>query len=215
MMKEQVKEMYDQITMPEETQDRIRKAMQQGKAPKQSPWKRFGSTAAAMAAMLTLVLVLSPTARAAVDDVVRYVFGTATITVDTENGNILSVVSYPAEGTENPVFVEVKGGVEDRKMYFSYEGQYVDITDKTSMETPYIHKYVDEENIEHIIIIGGEPDNFGVSEFYRQTGEDLQPWQGWEGGYSENYIDNETGKAYPWLAKAWEELNLPWPLPGA
>ena len=99
-------------------------------------------------------------------------------------------------------------------MYFSANGQYIDITDKTSMETPYIYTYVDEQNIEHMLIIGGVPDNFGVSEFYREVVEGQQDWQGWIGGYSDNYLDNETGKAYPWLAAAWEELDLLWPMPG-
>ena len=100
-------------------------------------------------------------------------------------------------------------------MYFSIHGEYIDITDKTSMETPYIYTYVDDSNVEHILIIGGEPDNFGVSEFYREVVEGQQDWQGWIGGYSTNYCDNATGKAYPWLAAAWEELNLLWPMPGA
>ena len=36
----------------------------------------------------------------------------------------------------------------------------------------------------------------------------------WLGGEGANYLDMETGKVYPWLVNAWEELNIPWPLPG-
>lgn len=218
-MREQVKEMFEQVTMPEETAQTIRMAMAEGRKPR----RQYGNVlngAATMAAMLALIFVISPTARAAVDDVVRYVFGGySSIKINAETGEVLSVVSYPTYVEDSSAGESADGGMyfveaTDGRIYFCADGEYIDITDKTSMETPYIHKYVDAENIEHIIIIGGEPDNFGVSEFYRQTGEDLQPWQGWEGGYSENYFDNETGKAYPWLATAWEQLNIPWPMPG-
>ena len=205
-MKEQVKEMFDQITMPEETERKIRQVI----AGEWKPKKRNPGllrAAATVAAMLALILVISPTARAAVNELVRYVVADASFVRDSETGEVMEVV-VDEEGESN-MFIEVGDG----KFYFSANGQYIDITDKTSMETPYIYTYVDASNIEHMLIIGGEPDNFGVSEFYREVVEGQQDWQGWIGGYSSNYIDNQTGKAYPWVAAAWEELNLPWPMP--
>lgn len=212
-MKDQVKDMFAEITMPEESVQKIRKVMAEKAAGKRPhPVRRFSRAAAALAAVVLFACVaMNNRVQAAVNDLVRYVFGSsATIVVDTETGDVLSVTAVDESGQENPVFVEAGNG----KMYFSYDGQYIDITDKCSMETPYIYKYIDDSNIEHTLIIGGEPDNFGVFEFYREIVEGQQDWQGWIGGYSENYLDRETEKAYPWVAAAWEELDLLWPMPG-
>ena len=216
MMKDKVKEMYDQIVMPEECELKIRRAMtqkEQGKKPARAGYALRPATvmAALLAVLLFASVAMNNEVQAAVSNMVRYVFGGAAhIVVDTESGDVLDVTAFDETGMENPVFVEAGDG----KMYFSYDGQYIDITDKTSMETPYIHKYIDDENIEHTIIIGGVPNNFGVFEFYREVVEGQQDWQGWIGGYSENYLDRETEKAYPWVAAAWEELDLLWPMPG-
>lgn len=206
-MKEQVKEMFAQVTMPEETERKVRQAMAETQKSKR---KNPGNlrAVATLAAMMALVFVISPQARAAVNGLVRYVVSDARFIRDSESGEVMEVVID--EESESNMFIEVGDG----KFYFSADGQYIDITDKTSMETPYIYTYVDDANIEHMLIIGGVPDNFGVSEFYREVVEGQQSWQGWIGGYSSNYIDNQTGKAYPWVAAAWEELDLPWPMPG-
>lgn len=212
-MKDQVKEMFEQIRMPEGAAAKIQKAMAQQTAGKSGSgncrWFRPGTVAAALAAVVLFFgIATNNVVRAAVNDLVRYVFESAHFRKDTQTGDLLEITGAK-DG--NPIFVEAGDG----KMYFSIHGEYIDITDKTSMETPYIYTYVDDSNVEHILIIGGEPDNFGVSEFYREVVEGQQDWQGWIGGYSTNYCDNATGKAYPWLAAAWEELNLLWPMPGA
>lgn len=207
-MKEQVKEMFAEVTMPEETAQKIRHTMQQARKSRRHGVLVLGRTAAAITAMLALVLTVSPTARAAAKDLVRYVIADASFVRDDQTGDVLEIAID--EETDGHMFVETSDG----KMYFSVDGQYIDITGKTSMEKPYIYTYIDDANVEHMLIIGGVPDNFGVSEFYRDVSEDAEPWNGWIGGYSENYFDNEAQKAYPWLAAAWEELNIPWPLPG-
>lgn len=217
-MKEHVKDIFDQVTMPAGCEQKVLRAMAdkaEGKTTRNArPALRPATVfAAALALVLFVSAATNNKVQAAMNDLVRYVFGGASfIQMDTETGDIISLVSYPTqEGDPAGVFVEISDG----RMYFGIHGEYIDITDKTSMETPYIHTYVDGDNIEHILIIGGTPDNFGVSEFYREKVEGQQDWEGWVGGYSENHIDNETGKAYPWLAAAWEERNLPWPIPGA
>ena len=204
-MKDQVKEMYEQIKMPEACVQRTKEAMKNMEQKRKQ--RRLGlRPAVALAALLIAGLGMNTRVRAAVNEMVRYVF--ADIAIIREEGEWREV-SFETE-ENGPVFLETDGG----KMYLSVYGQYIDITDKCSMEKPYIYTFVDEENIEHILIIGGEADNFGVSEFYREIVEGQPEWNGWIGGYSENYIDNSTGMAYPWMAAAWEELDLPWPMPG-
>ena len=206
-MKDKVKDMFEKITMPEDTARKIQAAMEQPRPRKKPLW--VGRTVAA-AAMLALVLSLSPQARAATGNLVRYVFGGwSSIVMDEETGKILEVVSFPME-EKDAAYLESKDG----RLYLTVKESRMDITDQTSMEVPFIYTYVDSQNVEHMLIIGGVPENFGVSEFYREKGENLESWQGWIGGYSDNYFDNTTEEAYPWLANAWEKLNLPWPLPG-
>lgn len=207
-MKEQVKEMFAEITMPAAAEERILRAMAEGPAPKRSVVRAFGRTAAAIAAMLALILTISPQARAAAKDLVRYVISDAKFIRDEANGDILEVAID--DETDAHMFIETSDG----SMYFSVDGQYIDITDKTSMETPYIYTYVDDAQVEHLLIIGGVPDNFGVCEFYRDAADKAESWSGWIGGYSENYFDNQAEKAYPWVAAGWEELDIPWPMPG-
>lgn len=213
MMKDQVKEMYDQVVMPEACEQQIRQAMAQKAQGKKSHRTRYALRPATVMAALLAVLLFASVAmnnevRAAVNDLVRYVFESAHFEKNPETGELTEFT--PVEDSV-PVFVEAGDG----RLYFSYDGEYVDITGKTSMETPYIYKYVDKSNVEHTLIIGGVPNNFGVCEFYREIVEGQQDWQGWIGGYSENYLDNATEKAYPWVAAAWEELDLLWPMPGA
>lgn len=206
-MKDQVKEMFEQVTMPEGTEKKIRQAMAENRKPQSRNFGILRSTAA-VAAMLALILLISPTARASVNELVRYVIADASFVRDPESGEVMEVTID--EDHEANMFLKVG----EEKYYFCADGEYINITNKTSMEMPYIYTYVDDANIEHILIIGGEPNNFGVSEFYREAVEGQECWQGWIGGYSENYFDNQTGKAYPWITAAWDELNLPWPLPG-
>lgn len=202
-MKEQVKNMYDQITMPETTEKAVQKAMHQKAAGKRHRNGAIRGVAAA-AVMAALVLVISPQARAAVQDLVRYVISDAQFVRDEETGELLEF------SNDGHTFIETGDG----KMYFSVDGQYIDITDMTSMEKPYIYTYVDDADVEHLLIIGGVPENFGVCEFYRDATNTEQSWNGWIGGYSENYFDNQKEQVYPWVAAGWEECDIPWPMPG-
>lgn len=212
-MKEQVRDMYDRITMPENTKYRIHQAMA-SKAAGQPVRKAIPTRrpVAAAAAFLTVLLLAGATlnteVRAAVNEFVkRYVFnGGLTVIEQREDG-----ASGISHGSSIHLYVEVR---EDGHLYFIANGENTDITDVTSMEEPYIHTYTDADGIEHLLIVGGTPENFGISEFYRESGDSQEGWQGWIGGSSENCMDTQTGNAYPWLAKAWEELNIPWPLPG-
>lgn len=203
-MKEQMKNMFAQVTMPEETERRIRQTMEESRRPRNGKRTSPGRITAAAAVMLALILTISPQARATVNDLVRYVISDSFFVREEESGELLEF-----EG-DGHMFVEAGDG----KMYFSVDGQYIDITDKTSMERPYIYTYVDDAQVEHLLIIGGVPENFGVCEFYRDATNKEKSWNGWIGGYSENYYDNQNESAYPWVAAGWEELDIPWPMPG-
>lgn len=207
-MKQQVKNMFDQITMPAESARRIQCAMAAKAAGQPAKTAHMARPSIIRAAACFTVILLAGTAlntqvRAAVNEFVkRYVFNDGLVVIaQQEDGT--SGVSYTSS---IGLYAEVR---EDGRLYCIANGEDTDITDLASMETPYIFTYTDADAVEHIVIVGGTPENFGVTEFYRESGEEQE---GWIGGFSENCQD-QTGAAWPWLAAAWSELSIPWPLP--
>ena len=203
MMKDQVKLMFTEIQMPDETARRIRMSMaqQQPKGASRRSWRRT----VVLASILLLCLGLTTPVRAAVEELSkRFVFHNGrTLVKVSENG----MVGIAFSGTNIQDCLEARDG----RLYLVANGENRDITDEMSLETPYIYTYVDTQNVEHTLILGGTPDNFGYHEFYREDGGQ-GPWIGGEGSH---YLDSETEQVYPWLAEAWAMLKLPWPLPGA
>lgn len=108
----------------------------------------------------------------------------------------------------------------DGRLYFTANGEYIDITDKISYEEPFIYIYTDEEQIIHYIAVGGvydpNPDRIGHGwQEYFQNAPGTEPFDptsedGWIGGHGHNHIDVKTETAYPWSAKALEEFDTPW-----
>jgi len=211
-MKQQVKQMYEQIKMPASCVQAIRRAAENQAREETRPVPSRRRPAAVAAAFLAAVLVaglaFNTEVRAAVDQFLkRYVFyqDTAVIEID---GDGTAMTSYD---TGAPLFAQVRDG----RIFFVANGEDLDITDQTSLEEPFLYTYVDDQNVEHSLIVGGTPENFGVHAFFREHGVHANSQDGWLGGYGSNYLDPDTGKAYPWLEKAWEELHIAWPLPGA
>lgn len=203
----QVKEMYEQIHMPESTQQRIRTAM--AETPRQvTVWKR----AAAMAAMVVLVLFLSPTVRAAVEGwVVKYVFPDSGMTLyeqKDENGEITSVMGVD---TESDGFAQYRDG----KLYFTGNGENLDITEEIQEDAPYYYTYVDDYGLTHYMAVGysGTPENFGIYEFIREVADGQTSAEGWVGGSGRNFLDPATETRYSWVDLVWEHWNIPWSKP--
>lgn len=205
-MKDQVKDMFAEITMPEDSARRIRRAMAEKQAGQtvQRPRRRPAAAAAVVLSVLLLAgLGLNTQVRAAVENLLkRYVFHNGNTVIEKREDGMsgISTLTNVADCLE----------VRDGRLYLIANGENRDITDETSMEKPYFYTYVDSQAVEHLLILGGTPDNYGYHEFYREDSG-----QGdWLGGEGANYLDMETEKAYSWLVNAWEELNIPWPLPG-
>lgn len=203
-MTNQVKDMFAEITMPEESVQKIRAAMAEkalGK-PRKKAAPRPATAAAVLSVLLLAGLACNTQVRAAVDEFLkRYVFNNGNTVITISEDGMCAVSHTPSM----QLYLRTE---EDGRLYLLVNGEHIDITDQTSMEKPYIYTYVDEDDVEHLLIAGGTPENHGIHEFYREIGGT------WLGGYGENYLDMETQTAYPWLAAAWEELNLPWPMPG-
>jgi len=198
----QVKNMFEQIKMPLETERRICQTMKKSPRPVVL-WKR----AAAAVAMLVLVIVLSPTVRAAVNNwVVKYFWPDSDITIyemTDENGEVVGIAGVD---TESPGFVRLVNG----RLYFLGNGEKIDITEQITEEEPYYYTFVDEYGLTHNMAVGisGGIENFGIYEFIRNEAESE-----WITGTGRNFLDPETETRYPWVDLVWEHYSIPWPKP--
>lgn len=212
-MKQEIVNVFDSVTMPESCVRRIRQAVNSGAGSSYFHRKQLQRGLTAFAVCLTALLILSPQVRAAVNNwVVRYVFPESGVTIYEETDQNGELVRIMAVDTEHPAFARYQDG----RLYFTGNGENRDITEEISPEMPYIYTYSDEYGLTHYMAVGYSDslENFGIYEFLREKGEEQQTWEGWVNGYGRNFLDPETGTRYPWVDIVWEQLELPWPLPG-
>ena len=206
-MKKQVKEMFAQVTMPEETEKKIRSAMVTAGPAARKPVGRRLATAAAV---LLLVFFISPQARAAVEGwVVKYFFPGSDLTIYEQtdaSGNVVGIAA--SVDTEAPPFARIVNG----RLYFLGNNEKIDITDEITEEKPYFYTYVDDYGLTHAMAVGysGTLENYGIYEF---IWEDVDGTRDWVTGTGRNFLSSETETRYPWVDIVWAELDVPWPMP--
>lgn len=206
-MKKQVKEMFAQVTMPEETEKKIRSAMVTAGPAARKPVGRRLATAAAV---LLLVFFISPQARAAVEGwVVKYFFPGSDLTIYEQtdaSGNVVGIAGVV--DTEAPPFARMVNG----RLYFLGNNEKIDITDEITEEKPYFYTYVDDYGLTHAMAVGysGTLENYGIYEF---IWEDVDGTRDWVTGTGRNFLSSETETRYPWVDIVWAELDVPWPMP--
>lgn len=207
-MKEQVKDMFAQVTMPQETEQRIRRAMATEISRNRPP--AWGRSLAAIAAMLVLLLTISPAARAAVNGwMVKYFWPDSDLTiyeVKNQNGEVEATVAVV--DTEAPTFARIVNG----RLYFVGNGEKIDITDEIAEDAPYYYSFVDEYGLTHDMAVAysGTIENFGVYEFIWREENGIKNWTA---GTGRNFMNLETEDQYPWVEIIWEDLDIPWPMP--
>lgn len=204
-MKKEIVEAFDAVTMPEGCEEMIRRAIREGWKPEKKPVRRLHPVAAALAVMV-LLLSMSTEVRAAVNNiVVKYFFPGSDITIYEETDENGEVVRITAVDTEAPPFARI---VNDR-LYFTGNGEKIDITDQITEEKPYYYTYEDDYGLIHYMAVGysGDIGNFGIYEFIREEAGD------WVTGTGRNFLDPETEERYPWVDIIWEEWDIPWPMP--
>lgn len=204
-MKDQIRNMFEQITMPRDTEMRIRAAMDR-RQPAKSRWK----PAVTAAAVLAMLLLISPQARAAVEGwVMKYVFSGSDLTIYQQTdpqGNVTGIMA--TVDTEAPAFAQVVDG----RLYFLGNGENLDITDEIAEDNPFFYTYVDNYGLTHAMAVGysGSIENYGIYEF---IWEDVDGQRDWVTGSGRNFLSSETEARYPWVDLVWQELNVPWPMP--
>lgn len=205
-MKDQVKEMFAEIAMPETCAEKIRQETEKKAVRKRPILRPILATAAALA----LVLCLSPRVRAAVDEWLVTTFPNLDVTIYEKplkggqggTGQIIQV------HTEQSTFAHMENG----RLYFTGNGENLDITDEIQEDRPYFYRYVDKETGMTIYLtvgMAGSIENFGVYEFIQDPNGE------WIGGTGRNMFDPDTNETYPWVSLVWEELEIPWPMPEA
>lgn len=207
-MKQEIVNAFDSVTMSVDCEQRIRQAMARKKTAKMPViWKQL----ATLAAVLALVLCISPEARAAVNRIVRYAFPQSGITIYEETDAQGNVVGITAVDTEAAPFAQLREG----RLMFLGNGETIDITDQITEDNPYIYSYVDDYGLTHYMAVGysGSIENYGIYEFIREVTEGQADWEGWVTGTGRNFLDPETETRYPWVDIVWQELNIPWPMP--
>ena len=204
-MKDQIRDMFKQTTMPRDTEMRIRAAM-----GKRQPAKPRWKPAVTAAAVLAMLLLISPQARAAVEGwVMKYVFPGSDLTIYQQTdpqGNVTGIMA--TVDTEAPAFAQVVDG----RLYFLGNGENLDITDEIAEDAPFFYTYVDNYGLTHAMAVGysGSIENYGIYEF---IWEDVDGQRDWVTGSGRNFLSSETEARYPWVDLVWQELNVPWPMP--
>lgn len=204
-MKNPVHDMFAQITMPEETARKIQTTMAQHKGKsRQTVWRSLATAVA----VLALVLMISPHARAAVEGwVVKYFWPDSDITIyEVRDGEVEATVAVV--DTEAPAFARIVNG----RLYFLGNNEKMDITDQIKEEAPYYYSYEDEYGFTHEMAVGysGTIENYGIYEFIwkEENGEKI-----WTTGTGRNFLSSETETRYPWVDIVWADLGIPWPMP--
>lgn len=231
-MEEKIKNAFDAVHMSENCAAKIEEAMAK-QSVSRSPARRIQRLAAAAACLIAVLLTITnPSVVQALEEVYnkltgkvyidqnRYIYDNGKIRIEgTHNWNIDGSVTADAEKG-----LTLTPDIENGRLYFTGNGEKIDITDLISYDTAFTYVFTEESGITHYIGVGGEftPEtglnNVGTFEFLRyQTTADDSPASsraGWMGGYYENYRD-ETGDVAQWIVTAAEELGIPWsPLDG-
>ena len=203
-MKEQVRDMFSEITMPEETEQKVLAAVSRQRKKPQTPFLRSIAT---LAAVLALVILVSPTARAALENwVVKYFFPGSDLTIyeqTDESGHVTGIVGVV--DTEAPPFARMVNG----RLYFLGNNEKIDITEEITEEKPYFYTCEDERGYEIYYVVGYDStiENFGTYEFIKKDGA-------WLTGSGRNFLSTQAeGQAYPWVKVVWDTWDIPWPMP--
>lgn len=214
-MERKVYDFFEGETMPEDCANRIEDRMTH--RPKAAiQWRRF---AAAAAAMLVLVLavfnvdsicaqadsILDEITHALNPDIPRKI-GKVEEGVYRGYSNLITEDNGSSSAWEGGSFVTVQDG----RLYFTGNGEFIDITDLCSNDKAYIYPLNSGNGTIHYLCVGGTPDNYGYCEFIFDLNTEEQPWK--TGGGSNHLDRNNNWEPYGWFVNVKETLGHPYPI---
>lgn len=166
---------------------------------KQKHHHRLSRTGAVvLAAVLVLCLAVTASAAAGMNILgqFRSWSGAVDTWYETDDGE------RGTEGVWDLENANVPAELRDGKLYFTANGENIDITDKISDTRAFTYSFSDEQGT-YYLIVGGELESFGWAEFDQDTDGN------WIGG---NFAGGEVGEdTNPlWLENAKAELGVPW-----
>lgn len=231
-MKDTIRSAFAEVTMPQTCEEQVRNALRQNKKRVITRPNYVRIVAAAACLMAFVLLLGTPTVAEALEKVFhsglqKYITGNdVEITVEyrspdgkfTDKTTYRGSIEIAGQGGNNLSVIPEWYVEQDDRVYFAGNGEYIDVTDLISLDTPFTYTYTDQGGIIHYICIGGvyDPDpeiwNVGYAEwFYDPNYVHANGMQGnWIGGYCDNYWNKETDDDWPWLEKAKEEMGIPW-----
>ena len=243
-MEKKLTEAFDSLRMDDACAEKIEQAML-NRTHRPSPIRPILRTAAAACLVLVMVVALAgnPIVAQAMENVeeeiaqilaeVKAYFGytevashyvsddrsyvavTGTIT-DKESGETMSGMSSSYDTGTTPQWMEETDG----RLYFTGNGEHIDITDLISYDVPFTYIYTDAKQVTHYIAIGGVYDDpekaysIGWFEFFRNAPDSGEVFQEgadrWIGGYGAHFSDPDTDIDYGWYTTAMKEMEIPW-----
>lgn len=158
---------FDQVRMSEEGTARVRSELASRCAKKEWEATHMNHTTKArrplaVIAAVCVILALTVTAFAS-SGLAGHVFhmlsgDTISVEMD-ENGDVYVDKAFDGEEPVSPLETRDNG-----RIYFTANGEEIDITGQFSYEEPYVYTCTDANNQRHVFIIGGDPDAIGWAE---------------------------------------------------
>ena len=233
-MSEKIYSAFNDLQMSDRCQQNILTAMHQNKNHSKITPRMIRITAAAACLIAVLLLLCNPTVVAALESTIASALekitqeqkdGTTLVRYDSSDGKFYAEDIYREDGYllygrgRNNLLKTPAWYVEqNNRVYFAGNNEWIDVTDLISIDTPFTYVYTDHGGIVHYVAIGGvyDPDpelcNVGYAEWYYDPDfVDTHGIRGhWVGGYCDNYWNKDTDDDWPWLAKAKEDMGIPW-----
>lgn len=165
----------------------------------QKPRRRLSRAGAlVLAAVLVLCLAVSASAAAGMNILgqFRAWSGAVDTWYETDDGE------RGVQGSIDLDNMKVPAELRDGRLYFTANGENIDITDVISDTQAYTYSFTNEQGTYHLIV-GGKPESFGWAEFDQDANGE------WVGG---SFCGGEVGGSInpPWLQNAKKELGVPW-----
>ncbi len=220
-MEDNIRKAFDSLTMPEACDEKIRLSLRRSHS---RIWRPL--TVAAGLLLAVLILAQPPVVRAVEQAaqnlrqlVVSRLFPNAAVKEQYvfEDGAYVHENGVLSDGSPYSGGI-YHGGMptwlDDREdgLYFTGNGEELEIGSLISMDTPFTYQFTDEKGIRHYLAVGGiyapsEEANIGWSEWFQKPPYDAS---GWIGGYGTNHWDKEADAKWPWLEKAEDIMQIPW-----
>lgn len=214
-MERKVYDFFEGEAMPEDCVRKIETQMAHHPKP-MIQWRRFAAAAAVLVLMLAVFNADSICAQAdsILDEIANALKPEVAQELDKDVGkvedDVINGYSH-LQSSNNGASVSWGGGnfvtVKDGRLYFTGNGEHIDITDLCSMEEAYIYPLYSGNGTIHYLCVGGTPDNYGYYEFVYDLNDGEYPWKTGAGFNPKD--PSKDWAPYGWCVDVKETLDHP------